>query len=48
VVNAGTYSSEPHMPFGGLKQPENGTREPGAEAPDVYTEIKTIYSNINI
>ena len=29
VVNAGTYGSEPHMPFGGMKQSGNGTREPG-------------------
>jgi acyl-CoA reductase-like NAD-dependent aldehyde dehydrogenase len=43
VVNAGTYGSEPHMPFGGLKQSGNGTREPGTEALDVYTELKTIY-----
>jgi acyl-CoA reductase-like NAD-dependent aldehyde dehydrogenase len=43
VVNAGTYGSEPHMPFGGLKQSGNGSREPGTEALDVYTELKTIY-----
>jgi len=48
VVNAGTYGSEPHMPFGGLKQSGNGSREPGTEALDVYTEAKTIYLNINI
>jgi len=45
VVNAGTYGSEPHVPFGGLKQSGNGTREPGTEALDVYTELKTIYLN---
>ncbi len=43
VVNAGTYGSEPHMPFGGLKQSGNGTREPGTEALDVYSEIKDVY-----
>ena len=43
VVNAGTYGSEPHMPFGGYKQSGNGTREPGTEALDVYTELKDIY-----
>ena len=43
VVNAGTYGSEPHMPFGGFKQSGNGTREPGTEALDVYTELKDIY-----
>jgi aldehyde dehydrogenase (NAD+) len=42
VVNAGTYGSEPHMPFGGVKQSGTGTREPGTEALDVYS-IKTIY-----
>ena len=46
MVNAGTYGSEPHMPFGGLKQSGNGTREPGTEALDVYSELKDIYINI--
>ncbi len=46
VVNAGTYGSEPHMPFGGFKQSGNGTREPGTEALDVYSELKDIYVNI--
>jgi alpha-ketoglutaric semialdehyde dehydrogenase len=43
MVNAGTYGSEPHMPFGGLKQSGNGTREPGTEALDVYSELKDVY-----
>lgn len=43
VVNGGTYGSEPHMPFGGMKQSGNGTREPGTEALDVYSELKDIY-----
>ena len=47
VVNAGTYGSEPHMPFGGLKQSGNGSREPGTEALDVYSELKDIYINTN-
>jgi len=47
VVNAGTYGSEPHMPFGGLKDSGNGTREPGTEALDVYSELKDIYINID-
>lgn len=47
VVNAGTYGSEPHMPFGGLKQSGNGTREPGTEALDVYSELKDIYITTN-
>lgn len=43
VVNAGTYGSEPHMPFGGMKQSGNGSREPGTEALDIYSELKDIY-----
>ena len=47
VVNGGTHGSEPHMPFGGLKQSGNGSREPGPEALDVYSELKDIYINID-
>lgn len=47
VVNAGTFGSEPHMPFGGLKQSGNGTREPGTEALDVYSDLKNILINIS-
>ena len=47
VVNAGTFGSEPHMPFGGLKQSGNGTREPGTEALDVYSDLKNIIINID-
>jgi aldehyde dehydrogenase (NAD+) len=47
VVNAGTYGSEPHMPFGGLKQSGNGTREPGTEALDVYSDLKNILINVD-
>lgn len=46
VVNAGTYGSEPHMPFGGVKHSGNGTREPGTEALDVYSSVKDIYMNL--
>ena len=46
-VNAATYGSEPHMPFGGVKQSGNGWREPGTEALDVYSEIKQICINID-
>jgi aldehyde dehydrogenase (NAD+) len=46
VVNAGTHGSEPHMPFGGVKQSGNGTREPGTEALDVYSSVKDIYMNL--
>ena len=45
VVNGGTYGSEPHMPFGGLRQSGNGWREAGTEALDVYSDLKTIYIN---
>jgi aldehyde dehydrogenase (NAD+) len=47
VVNAGTYGSEPHMPFGGLKQSGNGFREPGTEGLDVYSELKDVYMVID-
>ncbi len=43
VINGGTYGSEPHMPFGGFGQSGNGSREPGTEALDVYSELKDIY-----
>lgn len=41
-INIGTYGSEPHMPFGGFGSSGNGTREPGVEALDVYSELKNI------
>lgn len=41
-INAGTHGSEPHFPFGGLKQSGNGTREPGLQALDVYSNLKVI------
>lgn len=47
VVNGGTYGSEPHMPFGGLRQSGNGWREAGTEALDVYSDLKTVYINHN-
>ena len=47
VVNAGTYGSEPHMPFGGHRASGNGSREPGTEALDIYCELKDIYLNID-
>lgn len=43
VVNGGTYGSEPHMPFGGVKNSGTGWREPGTEAIDVYSDLKTVY-----
>ena len=45
VVNAGTFGSEAHMPFGGVKQSGNGSREPGTEALDVYSNLKDVYLN---
>jgi alpha-ketoglutaric semialdehyde dehydrogenase len=47
VVNGGTYGSEPHMPFGGLKRSGNGWREAGTQALDVYSDLKTVYINHN-
>ena len=45
-INLGTYGSEPHMPFGGFNFSGNGTREPGLEALNFYSDIKVI-SNKN-
>jgi aldehyde dehydrogenase (NAD+) len=42
-INGGTYGSEPHMPFGGVKQSGNGSREPGTEAIDFYSNLKNLY-----
>lgn len=42
-INGPTYGSEPHMPFGGVKNSGTGWREPGTEALDVYSEWKTVY-----
>ncbi len=47
VVNAGTFGSEPHMPFGGSKQSGNGSREPGPEALDIYSNLKDVYISID-
>lgn len=41
-INIGTFGSEAHMPFGGFGSSGNGTREPGVEALDVYSELKNI------
>ncbi|HAT8640929.1 TPA: aldehyde dehydrogenase [Legionella pneumophila] len=45
-VNAGTHGSEPHFPFGGLRWSGNGTREPGLQALDIYSNWKMIGMNI--
>jgi aldehyde dehydrogenase (NAD+) len=42
-VNGPTYGSEPHWPFGGLRDSGTGWREAGTEAIDVYTELKTVH-----
>lgn len=47
TVNGGTFGSEPHMPFGGTRLSGNGTREPGTEALEVYSELKDVYLNID-
>lgn len=41
-VNGGTFGSEPHFPFGGFRYSGNGTREPGLDAINVYSELKTV------
>lgn len=46
-VNGGTFGSEPHMPFGGVKQSGNGTREPGTEALDIYSNLKNMVVNFD-
>jgi aldehyde dehydrogenase (NAD+) len=47
VINAGTHGSEAHMPFGGRGLSGNGSREPGTEALDVYSELKNIALNVD-
>ena len=44
-VNGPTYGSEPHMPFGGVRDSGTGWREAGTEAIDVYSDLKTLYVN---
>ena len=46
-INIGTFGSEAHMPFGGFGASGNGTREPGVEALDVYSELKCISILVN-
>lgn len=41
-INLGTFGSEPHYPFGGFRFSGNGTREPGIDSLDVYSEKKVI------
>ena len=42
VVNGGTYGSEPHMGFGGVKQSGNGWKEAGVEAIEVYSDVRYV------
>jgi aldehyde dehydrogenase (NAD+) len=44
-INGGTHGSEAHFPFGGVKASGNGTREPGTEALDVYSELRNVAVN---
>jgi acyl-CoA reductase-like NAD-dependent aldehyde dehydrogenase len=42
-VNAPTFGSEVHLPFGGMKDSGAGHREVGFAAIDTFSELKTIY-----
>lgn len=42
-INSSTIGSEVHLPFGGVKQTGNGTREGGVAGIEEFSEIKTIY-----
>jgi aldehyde dehydrogenase (NAD+) len=42
-VNASTIGSEVHLPFGGVKDTGNGTREGGIEGIHEFSETKTVY-----
>lgn len=42
-VNSSTIGAEVHMPFGGVKDTGNGTREGGILGIDEFSDIKTIY-----
>ena len=42
-VNGPTFGSEPHWPFGGLRDSGTGWREAGTEALDVYSDLKTVH-----
>ena len=41
-INSSTIGSEVHLPFGGVKQTGNGTRE-GGSGIEEFSEVKTIY-----
>jgi len=42
-INAPTFGSEPHMPFGGVKSSGLGYREAGWSAIEGFSEVKTLY-----
>lgn len=42
-VNAPTFGSEPHLPFGGVKHSGLGYREAGWAAIEAFSEVKTLY-----
>src|SRR3989344_2039551 len=42
-INSSTIGSEVHLPFGGVKETGNGTREGGITGIEEFSEIKTIY-----
>jgi len=42
-VNSSNIGSEVHLPFGGVKQTGNGTREAGIEGIHEFSETKTVY-----
>lgn len=42
-INAPTFGSEPHMPFGGVKGSGLGHREAGWAAIEAFSEVKTLY-----
>jgi aldehyde dehydrogenase (NAD+) len=42
-INAPTIGAEVHLPFGGVKNTGNGTREAGTEAIHEFTEVKSVF-----
>jgi acyl-CoA reductase-like NAD-dependent aldehyde dehydrogenase len=42
-INAPTIGAEVHLPFGGVKNTGNGTREAGSTAIEEFTEIKSVF-----
>lgn len=42
-INSSTIGAEVHLPFGGVKETGNGTREAGWTGVEEFSEIKTIY-----